>query len=79
MHSVTDEEIASWPAEELRYLQRLAKEPEEDIAKVTYIEALEALKKARYVRSLLFMTHRELICYVLQGRRSRLQHKPQSS
>ncbi len=50
VHKVTDQDIESWPAEELNYLQRLAKEPEEDVAKVTYFEALEGLKKARYVR-----------------------------
>ncbi len=48
-HKCTDNDFESWRAEELTYLQRLAKEPEEDVARVTYFEALDALKLARYV------------------------------
>lgn len=45
-----------WRQEELEYLTNLAQEPPEDLAKVTYVEALETLKSARYVYVICYQT-----------------------
>ncbi len=49
VNKLCDDDFESWRNDELAYLQRLVKEPEEDISKVAYFEALEALNLAQYV------------------------------
>ncbi|OAX36990.1 hypothetical protein K503DRAFT_647944, partial [Rhizopogon vinicolor AM-OR11-026] len=43
---LTDADFEKWNAEELEYLQTLATETEDDIEKMTYVEALESLAHA---------------------------------
>ena len=46
---ITDNDFESWRLEELEYLQAVSSEPEHDALTVTYVEALQALRKAEYV------------------------------
>lgn len=46
IHGFEDADFIKWHAEQLEYLTNLKDEPETDILKIEYVEALERLKKA---------------------------------
>ena len=49
MPGLADEDFVKWKEEESQYLRSLRQEPEYDVQVVAYVEALEAVKKAKQV------------------------------
>ncbi|KAG1884158.1 hypothetical protein F4604DRAFT_1920002 [Suillus subluteus] len=74
---LTDTDFERWNSEELEYLQTLAIETEEDIKKMTYIEALESLAsaEAKYgsVTSVQFLSYSPTDFTPTQGLRKSVQ------
>ena len=48
-HGYTDEDFETWQVQELAFLERASREPEADVRKVAYVEALQRLAKMKYV------------------------------
>ena len=50
-HGYTNEDFVSWQVQEMAFLERASREPEVDIQKVAYVEALQKLANLKYVYS----------------------------
>ena len=57
MPGLADEDFIKWREEESQYLRNLRVEPEYDVQVVSYVEALEAVKKAQEVFLSVFLFH----------------------